>query len=92
MVRYIAPYLIATFCRTIHLEDSVAATGPYLTFRNGYYLTGHIPDNLDNGVPSGNTDASVKSTLPLRFWGVGIVVVAFFGFLAVASNMTKSDK
>ncbi len=30
-------------------------------------------------------DASVKSTLPPRFWGVGIVFAAFFGLLTVAS-------
>ena len=31
----------------------------------------------------GNKDASVKSTLPPRFWSVGIAFAAFFGLLAV---------
>jgi len=34
-------------------------------------------------------DASVKSILPPQFWSVGIVFVAFFGLLAVASVNTK---
>jgi hypothetical protein len=34
-------------------------------------------------------DASVKSTLPPRFWGVGIVFAAFFGLLTVASRLRK---
>jgi hypothetical protein len=33
------------------------------------------------------TDASVKSTLPPRFWGVGIVFATFFGLLTVASKL-----
>ncbi|MCK5269260.1 MAG: hypothetical protein KAJ46_00690 [Sedimentisphaerales bacterium] len=32
------------------------------------------------------SDASVKSTLPSRFWSVAVVFAAFFGLLAVASN------
>ena len=32
-----------------------------------------------------NEDASVKSTLPPRFWSVDIVFAAFFGLLAVTS-------
>jgi hypothetical protein len=31
-------------------------------------------------------DASVKSTLPPRFWSVGSAFAAFFGLLAVASK------
>ena len=33
-----------------------------------------------------NTDASVKSTLPPRFWSVATVFATFFGLLAVASE------
>ena len=33
----------------------------------------------------GNKDASVKSTLPPRFWSVGVAFAVFFGLLAVAS-------
>jgi hypothetical protein len=36
-------------------------------------------------IATGNTDASVKSTLPPRFRSVAVVFEAFFGFLAVAS-------
>ena len=32
-------------------------------------------------------DASVKSTLPPRFWSVGIVFVTFVGLLAVVSKI-----
>ncbi|MCK5271004.1 MAG: hypothetical protein KAJ52_00440 [Sedimentisphaerales bacterium] len=32
-------------------------------------------------------DASVKSTLPPRFWSVAVVFAAFFGLLAVASEL-----
>ena len=32
-------------------------------------------------------DASVKNTLPPRFWSVGIVFVTFVGLLAVASKI-----
>jgi hypothetical protein len=32
-----------------------------------------------------NEDASVKSILPPRFWGIGLVFAMFFGLLTVAS-------
>jgi len=34
-------------------------------------------------------DASVKSTLPPRFWSVAVVFAAFFGLLAVAPHLAK---
>jgi hypothetical protein len=38
------------------------------------------------------TDASVKSTLPPRFWGVGVVFEAFYGLLAVASKLYRRER
>jgi hypothetical protein len=37
-------------------------------------------------------DASVKSTLPTRFWSVGVVFAAFFGLLTVASEEKKESE
>ena len=37
------------------------------------------------------TDASVKSTLPSRFWSVAVVFAAFSGLLAVASKRLEED-
>jgi len=59
------------------------------------YYSAYFETVLDFDTKTSNIvlkDASVKSSLPLRFWSVGSAFAGFFGLLAIASKMNSEQE